>query len=249
MSVYGDEGKVKHEIYYDDGIEMKHLLATMSSHLRYRLPELIVRTTYEDGTIEEKFRPFMDGIYLSNTPLREVLQARRDFYDKTTIEKGKSVPSLDIIIADLYPTLQKGTPLDPDSLTNRVQDILFHDKSKYDEKSAILVSDYIGISKILWNHIEKGDKNVAEQLKKEINKIIRSKDRKGDHRKFNDLIDGRFTIDNIVRIEYGNNLDVNESDDINGKAFEFSTHTIEELVESGKKDALYYRDNWKNWLK
>lgn len=90
---------------------------------------------------------------------------------------------------------------------------------------------------------------MAEQLTKETNKSIRSKDRKGDQRKFNDLIDGRFTIDNIVRIEYGNNLDVNESDDISGKAFEFSTHTIEELVETGKKDALYYKDNWKTWLK
>lgn len=152
MSVYGDEDKVKHEINYDEGIEMKHLLATMSSHLRYRLPELEVTTTYADGTIEKKSRPFMDGIYLSNTPLREVLQAHRDFYGKITIE-GKNVPSLDIMIGDLYPTLQKGTPLDFDSLTNRVQDILFHDKAKYDEKSAVLVSDYIGISKILWNHI------------------------------------------------------------------------------------------------
>ena len=99
------------------------------------------------------------------------------------------------------------------------------------------------------NHIENGDKIVAEQLKTEINKIIRSKDRKENQRKFSDLINGRFTIDNIVRIEYGNNLHVNESDDINGKAFEFSTRTIENLVETGKKDALYYKDKWKNWLK
>ncbi len=248
MSVYGDEDKVKHEINYDEGIEMKHLLATMSSHLRHKLPELRVKTTYSDGTIEEKSRPFMDGFYLSNTPLREVLQAHRDYYDKSTIE-GTIVPSLDIIIGDLYPTLQKGTPLDSDSLNNRVQDILYHDKSKYDEKSAILVSDYIGISKILWNYIENGDKKIAEQLKTEINKIIRSKDRKGDHRKFCDLINGRFTIDNIVRIEYGNDLHVNESDDINGKAFEFSTRTIENLVMIGRKDALYYKDKWENWLK
>ena len=82
--------------------------------------------------------------------------------------------------------MQKGIPLDSDSFNNRVQDILYHDKSKYDEKSAILVSDYIGISKILWNHIENEDKNVAEQLKKE--------------------------IDKIVRIQYGNDLQINESE-------------------------------------
>ena len=33
MSVYGDEDKVKHEIYYDKGIEITHLLTTMSSHV------------------------------------------------------------------------------------------------------------------------------------------------------------------------------------------------------------------------
>lgn len=189
----------------------------------------------------------MDGFYLSNTPLREVLQAHRDYYDKV-IKKGKDVPSLDIIIGDLYPTLQKGTPLDADSINNRVQDVLFHDKSKYDKKSAILVSDYIGISKILWNYIENKDKNAADQLKMEINKIIRSKDRKGDPRKFDDLINGRFTIDNLVRIEYGSNQPVNESDDISGKAFEFSTRTIKYLIETGKSDTFEYKGAWKNWL-
>jgi NTE family protein len=248
MSVYGDEDKVKHEIYYDDGIEMKHLLATMSSHLRHKLPELEVKTTFPDGTIEEKSRPFMDGIYLSNTPLREVLQAHRDYHDKV-IKKGKDIPSLDIIIGDLYPTLQKGTPLDPDSINNRVQDVLFHDKSKFDEKSAILVSDYIGISKILWNHIENKDKDAASQLKIEIDKVIRSKDRKGDPRKFDDLINGRFTIDNLVRIEYGNNQPISESDDINGKAFEFSSHTIRNLVKTGEDDTLNYRGMWESWLR
>ena len=50
---------------------MKHLLATMSSHLRHKLPELKVKIAYLDGTFEEKYHPFMDGFYLSNTPLRE----------------------------------------------------------------------------------------------------------------------------------------------------------------------------------
>ena len=245
MSIYGDE--VKHEIYYDKGIEITHLLTTMSSHVRHKFPELNVKSTFSDGTTEEGLRPFMDGFYLSNTPLREVLQAHRDYYDKV-IKKGKDVPSLDIIIGDLYPTLQKGTPLDADSINNRVQDVLFHDKSKYDEKSAILVSDYIGISKILWNYIENKDKNAADQLKMEINKIIRSKDRKGDPRKFDDLINGRFMIDNLVRIEYGSNQPVGESDDINGKAFEFSTRTIKYLIEAGKSDTFEYKDAWKNWL-
>ena len=43
MSVYGDEdNKEKHVIRYKDGIKMEHLLTSMSSHLRYKFPELEV---------------------------------------------------------------------------------------------------------------------------------------------------------------------------------------------------------------
>ena len=79
MSFYGDdESKEKHVIHYNNGIKMEHLLTTMSSHLRYRFPELNVTTTIvdENSAIPEdkgRPRPFLDGIYLSNTPLREVL--------------------------------------------------------------------------------------------------------------------------------------------------------------------------------
>ncbi len=49
MSLYGDdESKEKHVIHYNDGIKMEHLLTTMSSHLRYRFPELNVTTTIVD---------------------------------------------------------------------------------------------------------------------------------------------------------------------------------------------------------
>ena len=84
----------------------------------------------------------MDGFYLSNTPLREVLQAHRDYWYKV---KGmnENVPSLDIYIGDLYTAKEIGTPEDPDSINNRVQNVLYHDKSKYDEKVAAMISDYI----------------------------------------------------------------------------------------------------------
>ncbi|MEJ7641832.1 MAG: hypothetical protein WKF36_06515 [Candidatus Nitrosocosmicus sp.] len=126
----------------------------MSSHLRYKLTELHVTTaTLEnESTIQDKGkiqnRPFMDGFYLSNTPLREILQGHRDYGYKV---KGydEKAPSLDIFIGDLYPTKEKGTPTDPDSINNRVQNILYHDKSKYDQKVANMVSDYININRAL----------------------------------------------------------------------------------------------------
>ena len=246
MSFYGDdESKEKHVIHYNDGIKMEHLLTTMSSHLRYRFPELNVTTTIvdENSAIPEdkgRPRPFMDGIYLSNTPLREVLQAHRDYWYKV---KGfnENIPSLDIFIGDLYPTKEKGTPEDPDSINNRVQNILYHDKSKYDEKVAVMISDYIYIIRSLMKMAnEKGisDRELYDKLNTELKNKIHSKDRKGETRHIHDLIDGRVTINYIKRIEYGEGQHINDSDDIYGKAFDFSTTTIKNLIQQGYNDTL-----------
>ncbi|HEU5120676.1 MAG TPA: hypothetical protein VFT71_06785, partial [Candidatus Nitrosocosmicus sp.] len=134
MSIYGNDDNrdteinglisrdkapaTKHVIQYDDGIRMNHLLTTFSSHLRHAFPELEVKSVkiigdneiIEDGIATP--RPFMDGFYLSNTPLREVLQAHRDYYHKI---KNSEVPQLEIYIGDLYTTRERGTPQDPDA--------------------------------------------------------------------------------------------------------------------------------------
>ena len=247
MSFYGDdESKEKHVVYYNNGIKMEHLLTTMSTHLRYKFPELNVTTTTivdEKSTIPEskgKPRPFMDGFYLSNTPLREVLQAHRDYWYKV---KGynENIPSLDIFIGDLYPTKEKGTPEDPDSINNRVQNVLYHDKSKYDEKVAIMVSDYIYIIRSLMKMAkEKGisDHELYDKLNNELKNKIHSTNRKGETRNINDLINGRVTINYIKRIEYGECQHINDSDDIHGKAFDFSTTTIKNLIQQGYNDTL-----------
>ena len=49
ISVYSDEdNNEKHIIRYNEGIKMEHLLTSMSSHLRYKFPELKVTTTTMD---------------------------------------------------------------------------------------------------------------------------------------------------------------------------------------------------------
>src|SRR5207253_5819843 len=123
-----------------NGLKMEHLKTSMSSHLRYEYPELEVKS----GNGTEK-RRFWDGIYLSNTPLRELLQLHRDYWFKVEGNK-EPVPDLEIYIVDLYPTIEKGIPEDADKIVDREFDILFHDKTKYDEKVARIVSDYINIA-------------------------------------------------------------------------------------------------------
>ena len=193
LSIYGNDiSKEKHVIHYKDGIKMEYLITTMSSHLRCKFPELEVTKTLDEiqYIAEDKgqMRPFMDGFYLSNTPLREELQAHRNYWYKL---KGydKNVPSLDIYIGDLYPIKEMGTPEDPYSINNRVQNILYHDKSKWNEKVAMLISDYIFIIR---SYIKlQTDKGISEQdlfdrLENGLKSKIQSTNRKGEIRNIKD---------------------------------------------------------------
>jgi NTE family protein len=243
MSIYGDDdGKEKHVIHYNDGIKMEHLLTTMSSHLRYKFPELDVAKTINENMYIPYYggqsRPFMDGFYLSNTPLREVLQAHRDYWYKI---KGlnENIPSLDIYIGDLYPTKEKGTPDGPESINNRVQNILYHDKSKYDEKVAAMISDYIYIIRDLIKTVNgKGisEQEIYHKMNSDLKSKIRSFNRKGGQRSVEDLINGRITINRLQRIGYGEDQNLSDSNDISGKAFDFSKRTIKGLIDQGYKD-------------
>lgn len=239
---YGDD-KAWHEIKYPVGITMDHLLTCMSSHLRYKNPTVEVATyssvsedmimskeKKEEAKAEE--RSFLDGFYLSNTPLREVLQAHRDYWHK--VAKAPTVPDLEVYIVDVYPTVEKGVPMDPDGIQNRVGDILYHDKTKYDEKMACMVSDYVDLANKLLELARQG-----QVPQDKIDAVLNgtapiSKKRDGSDRKYKDLLEGRFKIAKMVRIE----LIDSGKDDINGKAFEFSTKSIEELRDRGYQDAI-----------
>ena len=75
------------------------------------------------------------------------------------------LPSLDIFIGDLYPQKEKGTPYDPDAINNRVQNVLFHDKTKYDEKVTTMISDYVNIINELMSIVKTNDKSTDRMIK------------------------------------------------------------------------------------
>ena len=52
-------------------------------------------------------------------------------------------------IANVWPTVENDVPQDHDGQSDRKNDIMFHDKTQYEEKVAELVNDYIGIAKEL----------------------------------------------------------------------------------------------------
>ncbi|MFL6470662.1 MAG: hypothetical protein ACJ71H_07405 [Nitrososphaeraceae archaeon] len=90
---------------YPDGISIEHVSASMLSHLKYKYPQFEVYSERENKNIE---RYFWDGAYLSNTPLRELIQAHRDYWYEENNEEKKYVPYLEVYIVNLYPTVEKG---------------------------------------------------------------------------------------------------------------------------------------------
>lgn len=245
VSVYGDDDEAeKHAVKYPEGIGIEHLLTTMSSHVRLEFPTLNATTGKVDGDqiplgIPQS-RPYMDGFYLSNTPLREVLQHHRDYWYKVK-DMPYEVPSLDVYIGDLYPQKGKGTPYDPDAINNRVQDVLFHDKTKYDEKVTTMVSDYVNIINELMKMVKSKDNDmkdddIYDQLQEKLDEKLVSISRDGKSRDIKDLLKGRFTINKIQRIVYGENSESRIKDDIFGKAFDYSKTTIKNLIAQGYND-------------
>ena len=148
------------------------------------------------------------------------------------------VPDLEIYIADLWPSELKEDPIsfDRDFVENRKWDLLLGDKTAYDEQVANVVTDYIDLTKRL--------KNLAEQKgasKDEINYILNSDassiNTKGETRKYGELLEGRFRITKVVRIDHKD-----DGNEVHDKVFDYSYKTIERMIKVGYQDASIQMD-------
>jgi NTE family protein len=240
VTEYGDN-EFKHIIEYPQGITIDHVIASMSTHLRYRYQEMEVKNGGTEGKRESRF--FWDGAYLSNTPLRELLHMHKHYWQKVrkeTIElNGDSritlAPDLEVYIVNLYPSIEKEVPVDADAIQDREIDIKFHDRTKYDVKVAEMTTDYIELVEQLINigykHAEY-DSAFKADLEKLLNEKTKSKKRAGEKRTYRDILDGRADITKVVYIDRRD-----DGNTIFGKAFEFSSKTISDLETTGYHDA------------
>ena len=231
---------IERQIRYERGIEISHVMASSCIPLFYEYEEI-------------QGRKLWDGGILSNTPLREVLHMHRDYWLNND-EGGKpenKVPNLEVYIISVWPSKDNNdedngdaknvehVPDDFDGLKAKLYDIGLSDKTAYDEKVSIMVSDYVKIVEKIsdfaanYMDIEKKDaftKDLKALLEKE---KAQSKTRDGKQRTFASLLNGRFKIEGeVVRIEM--------RQDINGianRAFDLSPATIGHLITKGEKDA------------
>jgi NTE family protein len=243
---YHDE---KNTICNENGIEIEHALATGTFPDFFDYPKFTIENA-ERGTESEE-HIFWDGGFRSNTPLREVIQAHRDYWLKTrnklkgvqTPNKDKEdheddVPDLEIYIADLWPSELRENPIsfDRDFVENRKWDLLLADKTQYDEQIANVVTDYVDLARRLKNlAVLKG---ASED---EINHILYSDATSintiGKTRIYKELLDGRFRLTKVVRIDRKDN-----GNEIHDKVFDYSQKTIEDLMNVGYHDASVQMD-------
>ena len=222
-------GYSKHTVRLGGGVELAHVVASSSIPLFYEFEEI-------DGA------EFCDGGVLSNTPLREVLQAHRDYWYKDVGGKksDSKIPNLEIFIVGVWPSKGRYSvehQSNFDEVKERLYDINLSDKTIYDEKVAIIISDYVDIIKQVADLAlsSVGNKEKKDSLEKGINSIYdnlaQSRGRDGERRRYRSLIQGRTMISSITRIECKA-----DRDSISNKAFDITRTTIGNLIAQGRRD-------------
>ena len=239
--INGKKGTYERIIKYDKGIMAEHIMASASvpEHYDYTLVPKEYDYTKNEGEksldIQENdlknYARFWDGGVLSNTPLRELIQSHQDYW-KYVEDSSDDIPNLEVYIVDVWPSLEDyPVPSDLDGIRDRKNNLTYLDKTPYDEKVANIVSDYYKFTTALKKLAE--DKGAT---KKEIDTILdtpsNSRHRTGEPRTYRDLIEKRFDITKVIRIERSA-----DQDDIANKWCDFSLETITNLFEQGKQDA------------
>ena len=193
-------------------------------------------------------RRYWDGAILSNTPLRELISSHKTFWENKNgikevdsekfldmIWKGEQdkllVPDMDVYIVSVWPSREQDVPTDHDGLRDRLNDITYSDKTEYDQKVAVFVTDYIDL---VWELVNEGKNHgiPKESLKEILEKYANSIQRTGDKRQYLDLIKGRFRLNEVVRIER-----TDDEYSISNKFADFSVKTIDDLITNGENAA------------
>ena len=239
----------EHIIQYDDGINSDFVLASCSVPVNYDYTRLNVQTrtlaSEQQGDSEAKddnnpstslngsstkLRFFWDGGLLANTPLRQTVLAHRDYWIKVRKLEG-NIPKLKFCIINLHPAKQEYVPTDYDSVVDRKNDIIYHDRTEFDEFVAVLISDHILLEESLIKLAEESGASkeaIQKILKKKTKVVSHVTGKKGT---YNDLVRGRVDVDFVARLERKN-----DDHTISNKTFDFSKTTVRHLIQDGYKE-------------
>jgi predicted acylesterase/phospholipase RssA len=231
FSEYGSADN-PHIVFYD-GIGADQVLASALG--KYSMPH----PTIED-VVTGTSRQLWDGGYLSNTPLRELLVSHRKYWREFMKKNARRsstifrrIPDLEVYVVNLHPAVARDIPVDKDLIDNRENDILFHDRTAFDEMVAYIRTDYVDLA---WNLIELATSHgLSNDVDKLLQKEAKSIARTGGEFKYltyKDIIDGRTSISKVWRIDRQDS-----SDALFGKTTDFTASSIRNLISGGERDA------------
>jgi NTE family protein len=222
-------------IKYDEGITIEHIMASGTLPECYDPKEIC-----NDSKDEICKRKFWDGGLLSNTPLRELLEAHRDYW--VNVENKDEAPDLEVYIVNVHPSTidVNNIPNKYDEVKDRSNDIVYGDRTFSDQYAASLVTDYIDLinhlKSVAINHFS--NKDESDKFQRDFANFLertdaKSKGHSGERRTYKDLTMGRFELTNVKRIE--RKYDANTSTSF--KTGDITPETIDKLIKEGEKDA------------
>jgi predicted acylesterase/phospholipase RssA len=241
----GNEG-FEHVIRYNNGIEVEFVLASGSVPVNYDYTKLMVenysnkhkikseneakKKSQSGKTVNKKVRYFWDGGIIANTPLREAILEHRKYWHYV---RKSEVPLLRAFIINVHPIKQEYLPANYDGVVDRKNDLTYHDRTLFDERMAIMVTDYVNIIKSLIKLAN--DNNIRKDLVDNILKqqALTRNFMTGKHFTHADLVQYMVSVDFVVRIERKN-----DTHTIANKTFDFSNTTIRQLIKDGYEEAL-----------
>jgi hypothetical protein len=169
-------------------------------------------------------RCFWDGGLLANTPLSQTYIAHIDYWRRVR-KLEDNIPSLRFSIINLHPAKQEYLPTDYDSVVDRKNDIIYHDRTEFDENIAVLMSDLVTLANSL---IKLAEEKGAS--KEELQKILKEKTKgiffsTGKQGTYDDLVRGIVNVDFVARLERKN-----DANTISNKTLDFSVVTTVFLI-------------------
>jgi NTE family protein len=241
-------------INYNEGISIKHLIASST------LPEVYA---YEDIDGHK----FWDGGLLSNTPIQELLEAHKRFWEKRigsdnlensfrrkmNIEEDKineyntlhekepnniqRIPDLELYIVNLLDAKENNNntdnniiPQDFDGVRDRHVDIKLSDG--YDAKTDGLYTDYVNLIEKLIS-LGDNDEIIKEKIERILDDYTPRRFITEKIKKNIDILKNTFKIVKVVQIQRKDDVD-----SISGKLADFTSETINKLMQDGYEDTL-----------
>lgn len=242
----------EHVIRYNDGITSNFVLASCSVPINYNFTRLEVENhaiVENESDIQQELlrkgdvntnhanhesrstniRYFWDGGISANTPLREAVISHRRYW--ANVRKVDHIPGLKIAIVNLHPGKQEYIPPDYDGVIDRKNDIMYHDRTRFDEYVAVVMADLQVLSKSLIK-IAEGNSQCKERIQKLLLKRSKSfRLETNEPLTYNDLIEDIVDVDYVIRFERKNDFNT-----VSNKTLDFSKTTIDQLIDDGYKE-------------